>query len=70
FFSRKTRKTIGGVVSGGVGYVYKRQALEHDTAAVYEIMIPTKTMQEFELQVVAAKVRIAKPEIYFTETQL
>ncbi|SUH37644.1 pyridoxamine kinase [Salmonella enterica subsp. enterica] len=31
-----------------------QQALEHVTAAVYEIMIATKTMQEYELQVVAA----------------
>lgn len=32
-----------------------QQALEHVTAAVYEIMIATKTMQEYELQVVAAQ---------------
>ena len=45
-------------------------ALEHVTAAVYEIMIATKTMQEYELQVVAAQDRIAKPEHYFSATQL
>ena len=47
-----------------------RDALEHVTAAVYEIMIATKTMQEYELQVVAAQDRIAKPEHYFSATQL
>ncbi len=31
------------------------------TAAVYEIMVTTKAMQEYELQVVAAQDRIAKP---------
>ena len=47
-----------------------RDALEHVTAAVYEIMIATKAMQEYELQVVAAQDRIAKPEHYFSATQL
>ena len=47
-----------------------RDALEHVTAAVYEIMIATKEMQEYELQVVAAQDRIAKPEHYFSATQL
>lgn len=47
-----------------------QQALEHVTAAVYEIMIATKNMQEYELQVVAAQDRIAKPEHYFSATQL
>ncbi|STI46698.1 pyridoxamine kinase [Escherichia coli] len=39
-----------------------QEALEHVTAAVYEIMVTTKAMQEYELQVVAAQDRIAKPE--------
>ncbi|MNP04328.1 Pyridoxamine kinase [compost metagenome] len=47
-----------------------RDALEHVTAAVYEIMIATKQMDEYELQVVAAQDRIAKPEHYFSATQL
>ncbi len=34
-----------------------RDALEHVTAAVYEIMLATKNMQEYELQVVAAQDR-------------
>ena len=38
-----------------------RDALEHVTAAVYEIMVTTKEMGEYELQVVAAQDRIAKP---------
>lgn len=47
-----------------------QQALEHVTAAVYEVMIATKEMHEYELQVVAAQDRIAKPEHYFSATQL
>jgi pyridoxine kinase len=47
-----------------------RDALEHVTAAVYEIMIATKNMQEYELQVVAAQDQIAKPEHLFSATQL
>lgn len=40
------------------------------TAAVYEIMVTTKAMQEYELQVVAAQDCIAKPEHYFSATKL
>jgi pyridoxine kinase len=47
-----------------------QDALEHVTAAVYEIMMSTKAMQEYELQVVAAQDRIAKPEHYFSATRL
>lgn len=47
-----------------------RDALEHVTAAVYEIMLATKNRQEYELQVVAAQDRIAQPEHYFSATQL
>ncbi|UMX51309.1 pyridoxal kinase [Escherichia coli] len=46
-----------------------QEALEHVTAAVYEIMVTTKAMQEYELQVVAAQDRIAKPEHYFSATK-
>jgi pyridoxine kinase len=66
---------VGDVTSGlllvkllqGAGL---RDALEHVTAAVYEIMLATKNMQEYELQVVAAQDRIAQPEHYFSATQL
>ena len=47
-----------------------REALEHVTAAVYEIMVTTKEMGEYELQVVAAQDRIAKPVHCFSATQL
>lgn len=47
-----------------------QQALEHVTAAVYEVMIATKEMHEYELQVVAAQDSIARPEHYFSATQL
>ena len=47
-----------------------RDALEHVTAAVYEIMVTTKAMGEYELQVVAAQDRIAKPVHCFSATQL
>ncbi len=47
-----------------------REALEHVTAAVYEIMLTTHGMQEYELQVVAAQDRIAKPEHLFSATLL
>ncbi|AHJ74105.1 pyridoxal kinase PdxY [Kosakonia sacchari] len=47
-----------------------REALEHVTAAVYEIMLATKNLQEYELQVVAAQDRIAQPEHLFSATLL
>ena len=47
-----------------------RDALEHVTAAVYEIMVTTKEMGEYELQVVAAQDRIDKPVHCFSATQL
>ncbi|WP_058909928.1 pyridoxal kinase PdxY [Entomohabitans teleogrylli] len=47
-----------------------RDALEHITAAVYEVMLTTKQMQEYELQVVAAQQRIAHPEHYFSASAL
>lgn len=47
-----------------------QEAPEHVTAAVYEIMVTTKAMQEYELQVVAAQDRIANPEHYFSATKL
>ena len=47
-----------------------REALEHVTAAVYDIMVTTKRMEEYELQVVAAQEGIAQPEHYFTAVKL
>ena len=47
-----------------------QDALEHVTAAVYEIMVTTKEMGEYELQVVAAQDGIAKPTCHFSATQL
>ncbi|HKS33568.1 MAG TPA: pyridoxal kinase PdxY, partial [Enterobacteriaceae bacterium] len=47
-----------------------RDALEHVTAAVYEVMVATQSMEEYELQVVAAQDRIASPEHYFSATRL
>jgi len=47
-----------------------REALEHVTAAVYDIMVVTKKMEEYELQLVAAQEGIARPEHYFTAVKL
>lgn len=47
-----------------------REALEHVTAAVYDVMVMTKKMNEYELQLVAAQEGIAKPEHYFTAVKL
>ncbi len=47
-----------------------REALEHVTAAVYDIMVTTKRMEEYELQVVAAQDGIEQPEHYFTAVKL
>ncbi|KEY58016.1 pyridoxal kinase PdxY [Serratia sp. DD3] len=41
------------------------KALEHVTAAVYEVMLTTQAMGEYELQVVAAQDRIVEPECQF-----
>ena len=60
------RRSAGETASGGR---VCSEALEHVTAAVYEIML-TKEMQEYELQVVAAQDRIAKPEHCFSATRL
>lgn len=47
-----------------------REALEHVTAAVYDIMVVTKKMEEYELQLVAAQRGIENPEHYFTAVKL
>ncbi|MEA1065093.1 pyridoxal kinase PdxY [Erwinia sp. HR93] len=43
-----------------------KEALEHVTAAVYALMVVTRNMQEYELQVVAAQSQIAQPEEWFS----
>jgi pyridoxine kinase len=45
-------------------------ALEHVTAAVYEVMKLTKAMGEYELQVVAAQDLIALPQHHFPATEI
>ncbi|KAA1186703.1 pyridoxal kinase PdxY [Photorhabdus heterorhabditis] len=45
-------------------------ALEHVAAAVYEVMITTKDMDEYELQIVAAQDRMVAPDHKFCATQL
>lgn len=47
-----------------------RAALEHVTAAVYDIMTVTKNMKEYELQVVAAQDGIAQPASWFDAVAL
>lgn len=47
-----------------------KDALEHVTAAVYEVMVTTQSMEEYELQVVAAQDRIASPVHDFSATRL
>jgi len=45
-------------------------ALEHVTAAVYEVMLKTHEMGEYELQLVAAQDAIAQPTQHFAAEQL
>lgn len=70
-----TRQPVGvGDVTSGLLLVKLLQgaglqdALEHVTAAVYDIMTVTKQMGEYELQVVAAQDGIARPISSFTAT--
>ncbi|SPZ52492.1 Pyridoxamine kinase [Serratia quinivorans] len=46
------------------------KALEHVTAAVYEVMLTTQAMGEYELQVVAAQDRIVQPGCEFKAVKL
>ncbi|WP_272579715.1 pyridoxal kinase PdxY [Providencia sp. PROV266] len=46
------------------------KALEHVAAAVYEVMIQTKKMGEYELQLVAAQNKMVKPEHKFCATEI
>ncbi|AHM74143.1 pyridoxal kinase PdxY [Yersinia hibernica] len=46
------------------------KALAHVTAAVYEVMLKTQEMGEYELQVVAAQDAIVHPACQFTATKL
>ena len=47
-----------------------KAALEHITAAVYEVMLKTHEMGEYELQLVAAQDRIATPQQHFDAVKL
>ena len=47
-----------------------KQALEHVTAAVYEVMLTTHAMGEYELQLVAAQDAIAQPTQHFAAEAL
>ncbi|WP_312830734.1 pyridoxal kinase PdxY [Pantoea eucrina] len=47
-----------------------QQALEHVTAAVYEVMLKTHEMGEYELQLVAAQDAIAQPHQHFAAEKL
>ncbi|QCR36264.1 pyridoxal kinase PdxY [Nissabacter sp. SGAir0207] len=46
------------------------KALEHVTAAVYEVMLATQQMGEYELQVVAAQDALVNPRHYFPAVKL
>ncbi|BBG58685.1 Pyridoxamine kinase [Providencia rustigianii] len=46
------------------------KGLEHVAAAVYEVMLKTKEMGEYELQLVAAQDKMVNPEHKFCTTQL
>lgn len=46
------------------------KALEHVTAAVYDVMLMTQAMGEYELQVVAAQDRIVAPDCSFKAVKL
>lgn len=45
-------------------------ALEHVASAVYEVMLKTKEMNEYELQLVAAQDQMVHPTHRFCATQL
>lgn len=45
-------------------------ALEHVTAAVYEVMLKTHQMGEYELQLVAAQQAIAEPQQHFAAEKI
>lgn len=47
-----------------------KQSLEHTTAAVYEVMLKTHEMGEYELQLVAAQDLIAQPQQHFAAEKL
>ncbi|MEG3135727.1 pyridoxal kinase PdxY [Rouxiella sp. T17] len=46
------------------------KALEHVTAAVYDVMLTTHSMGEYELQVVAAQDKIVNPSQHFPAVKL
>lgn len=67
-----TRQPVGvGDVTSGLLLVKLlhgeslQDAMEHVTAAVYELMLVTRQMNEYELQLVAAQDLLAKPQHWF-----
>ena len=46
------------------------KALEHVAAAAYEVMLQTKLMNEYELQLVAAQNKMVNPEHHFCATMI
>jgi len=50
--------------------VAPEKALEHTTAAVYEVMLVTKEMEQYELQLVAAQDGIVQPRHHFQAVRL
>ncbi len=46
------------------------KALEHVAAAAYEVMLQTKLMNEYELQLVAAQNKMVNPEHHFCATKI
>ncbi|MTD39761.1 pyridoxal kinase PdxY [Erwinia sp. CPCC 100877] len=74
-FGERQPVGVGDVTSGlmlvkllqGVGL---KAGLEHVTAAVYGLMLVTKHMKEYELQVVAAQEEIATPSAWFNAVAL
>ncbi|WP_192459457.1 pyridoxal kinase PdxY [Musicola keenii] len=47
-----------------------KSALEHTTAAVYEVMLTTSEMQQYELQLVAAQDNMVRPRFHFEAVRL
>ena len=62
--------TSGLLLAGLLKGMTCREALEFTASAVYEVILETKRADEYELQLVAAQERIAKPEHVFKAVAL
>lgn len=62
--------TSGLMLAGLLKGMPPREAFAYATAAVYEVMLETKRAGAYEMQLVAAQDRIAKPEHAFTAKAL